>query len=201
MEATTTHFMDKAIIGLKKAVIELEEFQVQLALGKAETLEKYEEVKKKFHNTIHDAKQKIHLEKVNSGDLTKKFEEIQHSLTSGAVETKEAFIGQKEKILHIIQKIEDSLKTTGVDRDYYLSLKTEIEKFKIKMEILSLRFEMGKLEAKKEFESFKIDFGKKVEKIKLKFNEEESAIAKNWHHFTDELSEAFSHIKKAFTLS
>ena len=41
-------FMDKVIGALRKAVINLEEFQVKIALGKAEAEDNYEEVKKKF---------------------------------------------------------------------------------------------------------------------------------------------------------
>ena len=49
MENTeNTQFLDKVVQSLKKAVVEVEEFQVQAALGKAEAQDKYEEVKKKF---------------------------------------------------------------------------------------------------------------------------------------------------------
>ena len=42
------HFIDKVVDALKKSAIELEEFQVQAALGKAEAQLKFEEIKKKL---------------------------------------------------------------------------------------------------------------------------------------------------------
>ena len=39
------HLSDKVADALRKAAVELEEFQVQFALGKAEAKDKYEEVK------------------------------------------------------------------------------------------------------------------------------------------------------------
>ena len=45
-------FVDKVIGALRKSAIELEEFQIKAALGKAEAQDKYEEVKKKFKEHI-----------------------------------------------------------------------------------------------------------------------------------------------------
>jgi hypothetical protein len=52
-------FVDKVIGALRKTAIELEESRVQLALGKAEAQDKYEEIKKKFNLFIHDSRYKI----------------------------------------------------------------------------------------------------------------------------------------------
>ena len=48
-------FVDKVIGALRKTAVELEEFQVKAALGKAEAQDKYEEVKKKFNLFVHDS--------------------------------------------------------------------------------------------------------------------------------------------------
>ena len=52
-------FMDKVIEALRKTAVELEEFRVQAALGKAEAQDKYEEVKKNFNLFIHDSEHKV----------------------------------------------------------------------------------------------------------------------------------------------
>ena len=49
------NFVDKVIVALRKSAVELEEFQVQATLGKAEAKDKYEEVKKKFNLFLHDS--------------------------------------------------------------------------------------------------------------------------------------------------
>lgn len=196
-----THFMDKAISGLRKAAVELEDFQLQLALGKSEAFEKYQEVKKKFHAFMHEALNKLREDKVSVEELTMKFQQIEHLLISEKIEAKENFIEQKEKILALVEQIEDALKNTAVDKDFQIKINTEIEKFKIKMEILRLRLELGKLEVKKGFESLKLEFAERVDKIKHKLEEGESSMSKNWDHFTHEMSEAYKHLKKAFILS
>lgn len=193
METTTTSFIDKAINGLRAAAAELEEFQVQFALGKAEASDKYEEVKKKFSDIIHDAKQKLN----NTADLKNKFDELLLHLALGKAEAKEVFNEQKEKILKTIHEIENALKGSEIGMEFYLKLHSEIEKFKIKMEILRLRFELEKIDVKAEFESRKADFEKNVDTLKLKFMNKGFNAEKNWAHFCNEMSEAYIHLKKA----
>lgn len=194
-----THVINKAINGMRKAAVELEDFQKQLAVDISEVYEKYEKVKKNFHNTIHKAKNKLRDEKVSAKELIMQFEEIEHLLLqSEKIETKAKFVEQKKKILVFVEEIEDTLKITPVERDFHVRLNIEIEKFKIKMEILHLRFEFGTQDAKNEFEDIKSDFEKKVDKIKVKFIDKESVTSKHWDYFTDEISEAYKHLKKAF---
>lgn len=196
-----THFMDKAINGLRKASVELEEFQMQLSLGKSEAFEKYQEIKKKFRGFMHEVINKLREDKVSAEELTLKFQKVEHLLVSEKIETKENFNEQKKKILALVEEMEDALKSTAVDKDFHIKINTEIEKFKIKMEILRLRLELGKLDVKKGFESLKSEFAERLDSIKMKFEEGESALAHNWDHFSHELSEAYKHLKKAFILS
>lgn len=50
---------DKIIDGLRKAADEMEELRVQIALGKLEARDLYEEKKKQFNHFLHEAKQKM----------------------------------------------------------------------------------------------------------------------------------------------
>jgi hypothetical protein len=199
MEKTQFSFIDKAILGLKKTAAELEEFQLQLALGKADASDKFEELKKGFNTIVQDAKTKFSKKDLDTDDLKKKFEEIQHLLAPAKVETRAAFIEQKETILNAIEEIEQALRTSSeVDKEYHFVFNTEVEKFKIKVEILRLQFEYGKLVSKKEFESMKEDFVKKIDKLKVNFKETESSFEKYWDNFRHEMSDAYTHLKKAF---
>lgn len=196
-----THFMDKAINGLRKAAVELEDFQAQLTINSSEIFEKYQEIKNNFHGFMHESLDKLREEKVSAKELTLKFHEIEKFLISEKVDTRENFIAQTKKIIMHVEEMEEALKNTAVDGVFYVKVNTEIEKFKIKMEILGLRFEMGKLEARKEFESLKSDFTERVDKIKIKFTSGEPTITKSWDHFSNECSEAYKHLKRAFVLS
>ncbi len=200
METTTTGFIDKAINGLRTAAAELEEFQLQVALGKAEAADKYEEVKKKFHETIHEAKVKLNAGKEKITGLNQKLEELQSHLGSCQAGSKEAFNEQKGRILKTLLEIENILKITEAGTEFYLTLQHEIEKFRIKMEILQLQFELGKLDAKNEFEAKKAGFAKRIDELKKRFIENEQALGKDWAHFCNEMSESYDHLKKAFTV-
>lgn len=50
---------DKIISGLRKAADEMEELRVQIALGKLEARDLYNEKKKQFNEFLHEAKQKM----------------------------------------------------------------------------------------------------------------------------------------------
>jgi hypothetical protein len=110
METITTRFIDKAIDGLKNAATELEKFQLQLSLGKAEASDKYEEVKKKFDGIIHDAKKKLSEDKAKAVILRRKFDELELQFALAKAETKEGFKEQKGKVLKTIQEIENLMK-------------------------------------------------------------------------------------------
>jgi len=191
-------FVDKVIGALRKTAVELEEFRVQTALGKAEAQEKYEEVKKKFNLFIHDSEFKIKGVKENIEELNTKFDELRVQLALGKAETKEIFKKQKKQLLLTLHDIEVKIKTNEtLNRMYALTL-IEIEQFKIQLEILEQKFNKDKGEAKDTFEKGKKDFNSFIDKFKGKYakkKEEESKI----EHFQSEISEAFNHFKKAFS--
>ena len=107
METTIT---DIIINSLKKAVVELEELQVQVALGKADAKDKYVGAKKRYNEFLHRAKlhldktEKISKEKI---DLFKvAFDELRLELALGKAETKDFLEEQKKKILKIVRQFE-----------------------------------------------------------------------------------------------
>ena len=190
-------FVDKVIGALRKTAIELEEFQVKAALGKAEAHDKYEETKKKFNKFIHDSEFKIKGVKEKIEELNTKFDELRVQLALGKAETKDAFKKQKKQLLLILHDIEVKIKTNEtLNRMYALTL-IEIEQFKIQLEILEQKFNKEKSEAKVSYEKGKKDFNSFIDKFKGKYakKKEETRV----EHFQNEISEAFDHFKKAFS--
>ncbi|GAA4269958.1 hypothetical protein [Hyunsoonleella aestuarii] len=197
MKNKDIHFVDKVIEALRKSATDLEEFQVKAALGKAEAQDKYEEVKKKFNQFIHDSEFKIKGVKEKIEELHTKFDELRVQLALGKAETKEIFKKQKKQLLSIIHDIEVRIKTNDtLNRMYALTL-IEIEQFKIQLEILEQKFNKEKPGAKESFEKGKKDFNSFIDKFRGKYakKKEETKL----EHFQNEISEAFSHFKKAFS--
>ena len=197
MEAiSSSHFIDKVAEALRKAAIELEELQLQAALGKAEAEDKYEDVKKKFNLFVHDSKHKISSGKAKIDDLHGKFDALMVQLSLGKAETLDAFKEQKKRLLHAIHEIEVRIKTDEALTRLYAFLLIEFEKFKVQLDVMEEKFEKGKENAKSSFAKGKEDFESFIEKMKTKFSKEEQPT--KWEHFQNEISEAFSHLKQAF---
>lgn len=191
-----TRFIDRVVETLRKAAIEIEELQVQAALGKAEAKDKYEEIKKKFNLVLNEAKSKIDSGKEVAQDIDTKFDELRVQLELGKAEGLDAFKEQKKGLLAKLHEIEVNIKTNKRLNDIYAFVLLEIEKFKLKLEILEQKFIKGKEDAKASFEKGKTEFNTFIEKIKAKYGKKEET---KWEHFQDEISEAFTHFKKAFT--
>ena len=193
-----TQFLDKVVQSLRKAAVEVEEFQVQATLGRAEAQDKYEEVKKNFNAFIHESKAKIHTGKEKIDDINVKLDEIRVQLALGKAETIDAFKKQKKDLLLKLHELEVKIKTNErVSRMYALVL-IEIEKFKVQLEVLEQKLDEGKVEAKASFEKRKLEFNKFIDDIKAKYAKKEET---KWEHFQDEVSQAFSHLKMAFKTS
>jgi hypothetical protein len=190
---------DTMISALKKSISELEEFQVQMALGKAEAHEKFDELKKKFKGFINSTKQKISAGKAKVAALRTDFDELQVQLSLGKADSIEKYNEQKKKILFAISKIEKSMenKTAFLNTDLDEKLRHEIEKFRIKMEVLKVQFELGKLDAKDEFEERKHEFSEGITKLRLKFINRKKEAAKSRQLRHSEMKKAYKNMKKA----
>lgn len=202
METTSTSITDKIINGLRKAATELEEFRVQAALGKAEARDAYEGAKKIFDKYVHDAKLKL----ADAGDLSAErslklkalFETLHLQLALGKAESKEAFELQAKGIAQALNEVETLIKSNKIVDLYYAELQMEIEKFRIKLEILKLQFELKKIGVREEFEEKKMDFSNTLADIKNQLLSKEAKAEDTWEHFRDEIMDAYSHLKKAF---
>ncbi|WP_411895530.1 hypothetical protein [Winogradskyella sp. A2] len=191
------HFVDKVITALRKSAVELEEFQVQAALGKADAQDKYEEIKKKFNHFIHDSEYKIKGIKQKIEEVNTMFDELQVQLALGKAETKDAFKKQKKELLAKLHKIEVKIKTNEtLNRIYALAL-IEIEQFKIQLEILEQKFNTEKVKAEESFEKGKHDFNSFIERLKGKYGKKKEVT--QFEHFQNEITEAFDHFKRAFS--
>ncbi len=190
------HFIDKVAEALRKAAVDLEEFQVKAALGKAEAQDKYEEIKKNLDSFIQESKSKVKTGKEKVDEVHTKFDELRVQLALGKAETIEAFKNQKKQLLTAMHELEVKIKTNKTLNEMYAFVLIEIEKFKAQLEVLEEKFDKGKEDAKASFEKRKQEFDDFIDKFKAKYASKEES---RWEHFQDEISEAFTHFKSAFS--
>jgi len=188
-------FIDSVVGALRKAATEMEEFQVKVALGKAEALDKYEEIKKKLNLLIHEGKFQIKEGKEKIEDINAKFDEIRIQLALGKAETIEEFKKQKKQLLLTLHDLEVKIKTNETLKRIYAVILIEIETFKIQLEILEEKFEEKRDVAKISFEKGKEEFNSFVNKFKTKHQDNEET---EWEDFQGEVSQAFIYLKKVF---
>ncbi|HEU4717197.1 MAG TPA: hypothetical protein VFU15_05170 [Bacteroidia bacterium] len=196
--ANEKHPGDKLIAGVKKSATELENLQVQIALGEMEARDKFEEIKKKFNRTISEAKLKTKEGGKKAQEVQAYLEDLQVQLALGKAETAEAFEEQKKKIFRAVNKLDKMLEVNPWAAKLDEQVLHELEKFRIKMEMLGTRLSLGKERVKAKLNEEKIDVKERVAKIRTKMMLRKNAASIKWKHRKEEVKEAYKHLKKAF---
>lgn len=184
---------------LLKAGQEIDELTVQLASGRAEAEDKFEEIKREFSLQVTQLKDL--LTKTSDKDINPevkaKIESLERQLTAGKADSKELFEEQKKKIVIALSGLEASIKAQWKRIQTPRVFAHEVEKFRLKLEILRLRFGLKKFEIKEDYhtrmslarvEINKLTSGAQVHLIKGK---------EKYGDFKDEVSLAYKHLRKA----
>src|SRR4051812_6843583 len=147
-------FTDLIIDGFKKAAIELEELRVQMTLGSYEARDLYEQIKKDLRSRLHEAGNELH-EFKNKEEVQRVMRTIEHlrvQLDLGIAETEEAFDAQKKKLSHALAELEAQVKADPEFRKVYGEIRMQMEKFRVKMDLLSLQYKLKKIQAEYKWE-------------------------------------------------
>lgn len=178
---------------------EIDEFTLQLSLGKAEAKEKFEEVKRAFRKKVVEFKELIDSQPVKSisKSLKQKVETLELQLALGKAETREEFSEQKQKIQHLISEMENDVASWFQEIDVPSSISHEIEKFKLKLEVLKLKFDLKKFELKDDFKDSMSTAKREIEKISSRVKSKMNEGKRKYSDFSEEIGEAYGHIKSA----
>jgi ribosomal protein L29 len=103
------HFGDRVVTFLKNAATNLEELQVQTALGKAELSDKFEDIKKSAKKSVQHLKSEVNAfvddRKESYNHLKAKLEHLELQLALGKADTMDEIREQKKKLSHAIQDV------------------------------------------------------------------------------------------------
>lgn len=178
---------------------ELDELMVQFALGKAEARDKFEELKTAFKNWLSRWQALRNGKELNevTARLNALVNELELQLSLGLAETKEVFEEQRKRITKSIESLEgalnENLKLLS-DTDIF----HELEKFKLKLEVIRLRFVLKKF-------AVKDSFREKLNAARLKASRLTAGIQNKLENkpdklenFKDEIQLAYKHLRKAF---
>ncbi len=184
---------------------ELEDLREQVeARSEKEVSEKLESHKSSFMTFIDRSKERM--DQILSGDAALKarqsLDELRVQLALGKAESKEALEEQREKVDHALHEAEarySMLKEEANDdfHEWSDEFKDWKEKLQTRMDIARLQFALGKAEAKEEMETKRQDLSKRLQSMKQKAIEAEEKGEEKLSSFSEEMSESFSHFRKA----
>lgn len=136
MEQTKETFaIDKFIQRLRDAQAELEEFRVQIALGKAEAKDKFEELKHSLQKFIVEVENYFYQVGVLDADkkinLQKAIDELKVQLSIGIADAKDVYAEQKKNIEKYLNEVEKIILSDERVVDMKEKVMSEFEKAKL----------------------------------------------------------------------
>lgn len=199
----SSKIIESIVSGFRKAATDLEELELQFALGKAEAKDRFELLKKKFNSFIQEADDKLDDASEWMKELRTKLDELRLQLALGKAETKDAFDAQRKKINIKIQEVENYINSHPGLLKIYDFLIIEFERIKVELEILAANFKISSLKTEDSLKKRREEMDKIVSQLKDSLEKHGVGEEKeNWSgHFKKEISEAYGHLKSAFKLN
>ncbi len=186
---------------------EIERFEVQLALGKAEAADKFEEKKKAMKAVAHQAK--LDLGKVEgkgkvlADSLKADMEHLQVQLALGKMESmdkyKEFEKNSKGTVDGLSAKVHELMEIgEGKYEEMGKTLKKKATDFKTQMEIFRLQLALGEAEAKDEYEEKKTKFLHESKSLSQRIEKSLANAEGKVEDIGDKVYEEFKELKKKF---
>ena len=182
---------------------ELDDLEIHLNLPIDAVSDFFEAQKESLKGWIDNTKE--HLESVELGEegqkLKGKLEHMQVQLALGKAEGRDAFEEQKGKLDEAMKETASQLKVwedaaeAGIDKfsDEFHSMTGA---FQDRMELLRLKYTLGKADLKDEMEAKEKELKKKIQEIKAKAPNQDDGEDK-WDEVKEEIGEAYDHLKSA----
>ncbi len=186
---------------------ELDELKVQMALGKKEAEEKYDEQKQHFLNWVQANKHKLSDLEDEFGDemdeLKKRWQVLREKLESGRAESWEAFSEQRQHLNDNMEQVRDWLKSAadkGSNKAKHLldDLDNDLVKFRTRLDLLALQMHLGRMEAEDEIQTARGKSGEIIENLKKRIADLSEDAEGKWDVVRRELGEAFHNIREAW---
>lgn len=192
--ATTTKqtWAERLAATLNKAATDIGDFQVQLALGKAEARDEYEKLKKNLRQKFSESGPIYTTAKKQIRGAEETFDDLRVQLALGKAETADIFNQQKKKITGALNKIDTALSSLPHDDHFRLEVRSELEKTRIKLDILRLHYRFADMTAD--------ETKKKIADLKARVADirNNAGLTEQLGNVEREIEAAYTQLKKAF---
>ncbi len=180
---------------------ELDELALQLALGKAEANDKFEEAKKKMKKRVRkvtasvSSKFEQNTEWVQS--LKGKLSDLAGHLGKGKAETPESFNEQKERILKGLNEVDHEIQQRPEASKLSRSFNVASEKIQLQMDLFEKKLGAEKKELTEEFHEEMDKAKKKIHSIASRIKEKKDDVDEKLDEFGDDIRDSYDQLKKA----
>jgi hypothetical protein len=182
---------------------------VQLHLGKKEARDEFEKQKKNLADWIDTAGEKLHnakhISKEKALQLKAAIEELRVQAALGRAETEDALNKQQENLnkgIHNLKyKIAETYKTTKEEIDDFTDkAHDKLEDFHTRFDLFKIHAHLAKMDAGETWDKKKKELSVKLHNLNTKLEESKEVSSEKWVKFSEEMSEAWSHFRNAFTI-
>lgn len=173
---------------IQKAQEEIDSLRVKAALGRMDVADVLYEMSKDVSQNL----QAISKELKNEGSILSAkaedyMERFRYQVALGKAEAGKAYDERKEEIRRTMVEFDQWLRNegSGLSPETRLRIQNELEKFRLKLDILRIRYELGRLEARDVMQE-------KQERFKHEFDQIVSTVKTEVLHTKEELSDKLS---------
>ncbi len=159
---------------LEKTAAEVDLLQVQTKLGKAEVMDTFEDLKKQLYRAVQEAEMALQRsgQAADIRAVLNALELLRVQLTLGIAESREVFETQQEKIHASLAQVLATVKKEKTLGAFSDKLNFEIEKFKVKLDLLDLHFKLDRISLQQAFDEKRKVLEEKIKMVRSSFGEQ-----------------------------
>jgi hypothetical protein len=136
-------------------------------------------------------------QKAITPEVKTKLEDLELQLVLGKADTKDLFEVQKKKIMQSISNLEDAIKKNWSNMQMPDFFGHEVEQFKLKMEILRLRFRVKGFNIRDGYRKKMQAVRREIKRLATHANDKVYTRPERYNDFRYEISLAYKHLKNA----
>lgn len=184
----TIQIKQKLTSFIQKAQEEIDSLRVKAALGRMDAADVLYEMSKDMNHNLQALSNELRKEgSALSAKAEDYMERIRYQVALGKAEAGKAYEDRKEQIRRTMIEFDHWLKSEGVglSPETRLRIQNELEKFRLKLDILRIRYELGRLEARDVMQE-------RQDRFKQEFDQIVSSVKTELGHTKEELSDKLS---------
>ena len=185
----------------------LEHLNLQMHLGSEEAKDEYQKQKEQLGAWAKETSHKLSDLKNATGEkaeqLKASLEELQVQAALGKAESRDAIQEQQKKISSTIASLKKRFRDLydqseeGLE-DFSDRAEHVLESYQTRLDMLKLKAHLGRAEMEDSWNERKKEVSDKINHLNRRIEEQREKSSEGWSHFSGEIKEAWSHLRKAF---